>query len=134
MGREVKWGVIYDREEKNISNPKFQPFGVLYRLVSDRDITVINVDFKKGEIKEMTGLLAQQCIKYGKGAISLYNPRQVQANKEQQELEELKAKVAKLTEGKETPVTNISEEVKKTKKKTTKKSNLTTSKDVPGGK
>lgn len=45
-----------------------------YEVVSDIDCVVCANDFKKGEVKKMTGLLAKACVVNGDGHIMVVDP------------------------------------------------------------
>lgn len=87
--------VVYDKEERSIRNPQFI-YDYKYKLVSNTDMNVCNIEFKKGEVVEMTGLLAKNCIKKGNGSISLYNAKAAAVKQKEADYEALKKKVEKL--------------------------------------
>jgi hypothetical protein len=116
---EVTVKVNYEDFNKRVdfSKQPFKPFGIMYALVSDMDMLVNHVTFKKDVPTEMTGLLASLCLKNGKGHIKRYNPKELKLKKEKEEFENLKKEVEELKAAKAVP----SEEPKKEAKPTTKK-------------
>lgn len=114
---EITVNVKYNTKDDMVKfGDKLIPSGVEYELVSSKNQKISVVEFEKDVPVKVSGLLAELCLKAGKGTVKMYDPNEIKVKQEKKEIEELKEKVSELLSEKKIKEQKVSEPKKDLKK------------------